>query len=1051
MIRVVPFPVACAAGIVVFACAATPSAVRAAEDVEAFLKGLRARGYYELVFEYLDSLKSRNRITSEQRDTIPYERALTYLAKSRAQRDQDFRSAQLDKAQEALKVFVAKRGDHPMATLARGQLANVLVERARMNLTKADKVNSAAAKTKLLMNAREHFDEAHQVYTELESDLHDKLKEMPKHVDPNKDPQTHALLTKYRQEYLESRLRPPTIVYEKVSTVAPDSKEREKWLNEAASAFGEVYQNYRKILAGHYALLHEARCYQDLGKSQDALAIYSELIAEEDNSLAYRKLKTKSLQLAIEVWISESQKNYAEAILQGSRWFARMRPGEARSAEWQAFRLALAQAHKAQADAFLAENPRNPAIPQHLAEARTHARQVARGLGPSNNQAKQLLAELVNGDEASTAVADPTTFEEARMAGWEALQLAQTSTDLINVLDGRLRRIKSPEKRREVESQKNEALQKIEETHAAALQFYLRALSLADDTTAQDDVNRIRSNVSYLHYQQKEYYDAVVHSEFVFQRFPSSAMARRCAKIALASWVNLSQQARKNEDDDLRFESEHLQRIAESIVNKLPNTAEAQDALVMLIHVAIAQDDLDAAERSLNRIAEDSPRRGVTELKTGQALLAKYLADSKQLQNRQQADPPPTAAEVQEVQKKIDDLRERARKTLEKGVERTRSLATSPALAAAVLSLAHLYLETQQANLAIALLEDPQHGSLALVENNQVATGAAAYAEETFKTALRAYIAALSEAGRRDASDQLMQKAEHAMDQLEQLVGDSKQGQKRLIGIYVSLAGDLERQIRSATAGSKRALAEGFERFLNNVVERADDIKILNWSAEMLFTLGQTHETGGGRVAGDAERCYSNALTTYKNILRFDSTLRDPNMDMHINIRMATIHRRLGSFSEAINLFEEMLQERNSSLPAQVEAALTYQEWAEAKDSTKYLDAIQGKAMKKGSRRKVIWGWATIAKKTSSNVKFVDKFHQARYNVALCRYRYALAQNGTKRTSTLKLAKRDINWTVKAFPDTVSDQWRVKYDGLLKQIQKALGEKPDGLVFRKIR
>src|SRR5207249_1376038 len=112
-----------------------------------------------------------------------------------------------------------------------------------------------------------------------------------------------------------------------------------------------------------------------------------------------------------------------------------------------------------------------------------------------------------------------------------------------------------------------------------------------------------------------------------------------------------------------------------------------------------------------------------------------------------------------------------------------------------------------------------------------------------------------------------------------------------------------------------------------------------------------------------------------------------------------------------------------------------------------YVRAIVGARPDKGKNDKnTIWGWGEIARMTANNAQYRDQFYDARYNLALCRYQYALALSDAKeKTKQLKLAKSDIALTAGLYPDLGGDEKKKQYDNLLKNIQKSLGEPTDGL------
>ena len=100
---------------------------------------------------------------------------------------------------------------------------------------------------------------------------------------------------------------------------------------------------------------------------------------------------------------------------------------------------------------------------------------------------------------------------------------------------------------------------------------------------------------------------------------------------------------------------------------------------------------------------------------------------------------------------------------------------------------------------------------------------------------------------------------------------------------------------------------------------------------------------------------------------------------------------------------------------------------------------------KKG--KNVLWGWGEIARMTAGNVQFRDQFFEARYNLAFCRFKYALSleEKDPNRKKLVNMAKLDVELTAKLFPDLGGDQWRQKFDVLLKNVQKEAGDLPKGL------
>ncbi|MEX0714769.1 MAG: hypothetical protein WD278_20705, partial [Pirellulales bacterium] len=138
---------------------------------------------------------------------------------------------------------------------------------------------------------------------------------------------------------------------------------------------------------------------------------------------------------------------------------------------------------------------------------------------------------------------------------------------------------------------------------------------------------------------------------------------------------------------------------------------------------------------------------------------------------------------------------------------------------------------------------------------------------------------------------------------------------------------------------------------------------------------------------------------------------------------------------------------------AQREAARTYQEWGRKK-AAYYGLAIAGARKVKGAagrEENVIWGWNRLAIMVQRDKRFSDVFHEARYNLAQSRFDLAMAADGSDKIEGLKRAEFDIMLTSRLRPDMGGDEWRKKYDSLLRTIQQAQGQRPTGLPAERVQ
>jgi tetratricopeptide (TPR) repeat protein len=250
----------------------------------------------------------------------------------------------------------------------------------------------------------------------------------------------------------------------------------------------------------------------------------------------------------------------------------------------------------------------------------------------------------------------------------------------------------------------------------------------------------------------------------------------------------------------------------------------------------------------------------------------------------------------------------------------------------------------------------------------------------------------------------------------------------------------------------KKKLGVGFESFLSQAAANATELDILNWVAESYRGMGESFGTDLKSLTPQAKGYFQKAAETYQRILdkgKAEPQFISPAMATQVRMQLAKSKKGMGDYKVAADFYEAILKESAMLLPVQIEAARLYQDWGGAAKGQEdnYLRAIVGARPDPNQQnRNTIWGWGVIAKLTAGNAQFREQFHDARYNLALCRYNYAIAQQDAKKKKEyLDMARRDIGFMVGLYPDMGGEVMRAKYDNLAKGVQKALGEKPVGL------
>lgn len=1062
----------------------------AEEPARQFLEALRQQGLFDLANEYLQQVEKSPLVPQEFRETILFEQGLTLMAVSRTETNFASRQERLDEAQSKFREFLTAQKNHDFAPKAKSELANVLVERARVKMAEVDRAKDAAAKPALLKEARAFYEQAYEAFKESQDEIAKKIDSLPKNLDPVRDKARIEFRDELRADYVKVQMVQATILHEMAET-AIDAKEKNELLKRAADAYGEIYKKYRRRLAGMYALLQQGQCYQEMGGEKnitEALAFYQELLENPYDQQPLRVLRTKVMVQAMQAWLHPDQtdKKVDKALGDAGEWIGQIRPDEFRNDDWLKLYYETGRAYKAKLAEFSDEKDPKRALAMKSALALVdHG--VKFSTGDMKDKFLTLKTELGGKIEKPPEERpDPKTFAEAYEAGLKSWELIKQHSRTKDDLEKSLKAEKDPAKKAEIEEQLAELQKTMVSTRFDAVDFFRKAVAFTTPEADLDQVNNVRFYLCSLHFTEKNYYDCAAYGEFMARADPGHLAAKYCATLARASWLNLYNQAPEDDND---FEAQQVVDICEFTLDKWGKEDDADDVLITLIKFMVRQKNLDEAKKYLARVDPESPRRGEAEIATGQAMWSTYLKglqevrgwerDVKQWQDeiaaweKGEGQPPEGVtiasrkSQIAEVESKIAPrktelapIKDEAQATLKNGIDRMRAKGIDATLATAVLSLCQIYVDAEQAQEAIDLLEDEEIGALTLVKANNEAVDRPGIAQETYKTALRAYIGALP--GAANKAD-LIAKAEGAMDGLKGTVSQDAEGQEKLISIYVTLANDVKNQIDLASPVNKKPLTQGFATFLDKVAATSSDFTVLNWVAEQFYAIGEANDTGQGELPADVKQYYDKAADQYAKLIekaKGDSSV-SANLVVQMRLRMANVLRRQGKYVLAMDQMEEVLKDkkRNSMLNVQVDAANTYMEWAESDLGVDklYLVAVSGGRRNKAKSTN-IWGWSKVGERLAETLNrnretmdeetiasFTETMHQAKINKAKCYYQYAMAQEDeTKRDKFLIGARDDIKNTTRSFP-TMSAQWRSNYDKLLREIQTAMKVEVVGL------
>jgi tetratricopeptide (TPR) repeat protein len=987
----------------------------AAEPQKEILDGLRAKGHYDEAIDYLRHARANSSTPKTFAETIDYELAVTQIdaaaGLAEPQRDQP-----LQLAQEALTKFLADQPRHALAAAAQGQLGNVLFDRGRLQRILAEQYEGQT-RQKYLETARGLLRQAGEHWARIDKAADEELKRIV-FVRGNDIKRSEARDEIHRRQ-LQARLAQAWVQYEMGQTDPSGSPERTAAVQEAGNRFDKLFDQQRERLAGFYARLGRGLCCKDLGESARAFAIFEELLLLPDDPADFHAVRGKAAVQAIEISLRPEVKKYKQGLDIAQRWIGRDRLQSASSdviptsAEVDlAIRFLGGEAAMAYVKTLPAASLEQSGSPtQQINWARQQFNIVAATAGPYQAKAKIRLLDPALGpaerSEPGTLTDDCNRAKAAldRFLTAQAEQKAAMRSGVGNDHDSQRQR------QEQIATAQSEALK------FCRLALDQRATATGTAQPPVEEYDTVRYYLAYLRYASGELDEAAALGEAMAQASSDSPAARQAARIGLAAREAL---CRRATDESRPTAIERLQVLAEKIIERWGNRSEADDARGILLDLALGDGQLEKADQYLQQISDSGPCRGEAELNLGRALWqqAQYLLRTSTLEHDHTAEAEKIIARATRM---LSDGIARCRKAIDNGAAaKDGGTAAGPALPAGMLALAQIHMTEGRPAEAIVLLEDPgvaaaDSHSLALLA--YVATGQL----DKARICLQKLQSSLPPAGSAGAAREMLQTCLRI---------------NRLLKRYLAAFHDRRQD------DLVQKIVQHFDDFLASSAEApaADSFFVLAWRAEAYAGLAEGLDIGGPGVLPEADKLYRRAVAAFREILDRAATKADfspaAEVTVALRIELARCLRRLSDNSQALSQLLAVLEDHPRMVDAQIEAAYTYQSWGDEKPE--YLEmAIQG-----GKRYQQVWGWGELARQVQSEPRFRDVFYEARYNLALCRFRQAqIATDRPQRAKLSDAAENDILATRRLFPDMGGAVWYDRYNELLKRIQR-LADRP---------
>ncbi|MFO0913301.1 MAG: hypothetical protein U0795_10115 [Pirellulales bacterium] len=1041
--------------------ASLPSPGWTAEPVDEFVTALKANQYHDLAIEYLKQLETSPLIPDDQRAGLGLEIAKVHVELATRQRSAKQVSEALQAAEQQLRLVLDKAGDSTQGAEASLLLATVLWQRAERIAKEARENLVEQRRDELNREAAAAYTAAQPAFHEAVERLRKQLESLPKAIEPT-DRTMLEMRQRLRAQYVAAIYSEPLMIYEAAAHGDPQAADRREQFERALEEFKVVADKARK---GRYqkqlmlATLHQGLCRQELGDPRRALSYFEELLSTESASPPIVSIQLQALKHSIDCWMTDELNSLDRVLAEGPVWLERAEKIDGVGDELQEVQVRLARAAQIKLSQADFTGPERDALQRN---ARRWAANVAKRPGPHQKAAQQLLAELGVDVSAGGDGTEATDFPAALAQGKATFE---TITQLVNSLAALGTAPEAAEQAAQFQTQLSELRTR------AVLQFQ-QCLKLASPQTTAEELATAQNYLAVLYYQQEDFLSAAVIAEFVAEHHPVPDAARQAAILALAATAKLNQQTAlatgaqsggpetpssgssgDGAGGSAAIDPSQLwsttwsarqQRLAEMILARWPTSDAAGDAVALLINAAATRGELAKVDQLLNRLPTNAPQRASAELQAGLILWNQYLtqlvAASKSAANPNAAGPSEAdrAAAIQRIQQ-----------TLVAGLEKYRGRPAQPLTVQAVLVLTELSLQQGDAEGAAKWLNDAEFGPRTLLASSHPAVQSGAIVEAIDMAWLRIQVNLLGKST--DAAAGLTE-AQQAMQQLQQRLQGSAEGQQRLTRIYVTVTRDLKHQMDRLAPEKRPPLARGLELFLDHVSQNSQDPAVQAWAADTyleLAAIGATDANGGaaatnGGAATMNDGAIDKGLKLYERLF---TQLRETggatgNQDLPYLLRRAKALTTAGRYELAMQDYVTVLTRQPMLLNIQTQAAETLEQWGQSGHADAWADAIRGYGPPSPAGQPPVWGWARIANVAARHAQYRDTFFDARWRVASCRLKQGVA---THNTDLIKQAEQDIQVTRGLYPDLGGDQHRAKFTQLLGEIGQHLGRGPQEL------
>ncbi|MFK7735718.1 MAG: hypothetical protein AB8B50_06815 [Pirellulaceae bacterium] len=995
----------------------TTGGLLAEDPAVKFLERLKAEQLFDVALDYLTFLEGKQSLAPGLKANIALERGmLEYQSASLLPLSNPARARKLEQSEKSLRNFVDAKKGHPRRGEARIKIGELLLQRAEEAKAIARK-SDPKADEKGIAEAARFYDEAHKLFEGTIKELAQILEKMKgARTDPN-DKEAVAYRQKVQQDVRQAQLLSAKSVEERGRAKAPNSKERKKDLSQALKMFSDLYSKEQRMVGvRNYALFYRSNIQAELGMPSDAIDGFQR-VADLEGVDILRPLQSMAIKELMGLLAAENKFN--PAIQRAKKWLAALRPNERETIETVELKLELARLSIAKAKLLEKNDPDDRVASQLIRRTREDLRSLLRIKGPHLDATRELLADLgveAQADETPTELPKVKSFEDAIAEAQKRIDQAESDSLGMAILRDQGEKEQVTELENSIAMRRRQAL--------ALLREGLRLHTTEDELSA---LQQARFSLAYLHLRLGNPWEALSVGELLSRENPKTNLGLNAAAVSLSALSDLLRTATPDIKSAL---TGHLEPFAKYLIETWPEASEASAAASALVQLALVNQQWDKVDAYLALAPTEGKNAAVLRRDAGIAFYNRYLDEKKK------------SGEGSSEAKK---LKARAQDSL---TVATRSLnvdALDDSNVNAINALSRLLMADGKYDEASKLLLNSSASPIKLLKSQPDKLSVKA-AMNSYRSAIQLSINQLATGSLK--TTQAIAETGNYIKSLQDLAKQDASGPKTLTGIFVALASDLKTQVTEAKDANQRKRLSGAMVLLAREAGKAEAFNTQYWAADTLVSIAEEmdQDASGQSVA---EKAYENALPILNGILEKERNAPGFIADgaiIRVQLTLAKAYRGAGSFKGAIDTLADVLGKEQGYLPVQIEAARTYQAWADASNLGFYKAAFAGGRRDPKTRKYVIWGWGKIAQQVEGNKDLVDEFYTARFELGRSRYKFASGMKDPKKqTDEYKRAEKSIKATATLYPELGGPKLKKRYDLLLKSIEKALGKPTTGL------